>query len=131
VLEEPLPEGPGWFDAAQLEQVLINLLKNAHESGSPPAAVTVTVGEGRGGVDIAVADRGPGMPAAVLEHALVPFFSTKQDGTGLGLTLSREIIEAHGGRLELRSRAGGGTEVRLWLPGEVFPPVEGAGLNLT
>ena len=52
----------------------------------------------------------------MLEHALVPFFSTKAEGTGLGLTLSREIVEAHGGRLELRSREGGGTEVRVWLP---------------
>lgn len=121
-LEAPLPPGSGWFDAAQLEQVLINLVKNAHESGSPPAAVTVAVGESRGGAEIAVADRGPGMPLAVLEHALVPFFSTKPDGTGLGLTLSREIVEAHGGRLELRSRAGGGTEVRIWLPGEGSTP---------
>jgi signal transduction histidine kinase len=115
-LEGVLPAEPGWFDPAQLEQVLINLLKNAHESGSPPAAITVTVGTGRAGIEIAVADRGPGMPAAVLEHALVPFFSTKAEGTGLGLTLSREIVEAHRGRLELRVREGGGTEVRVWLP---------------
>ncbi len=54
---------PGWFDAAQLEQVLINLVKNAHESGSPPAAVTVAVGESRGGAEIAVADRGRGHAA--------------------------------------------------------------------
>ena len=118
VLEGPLPAGPGWFDPPQLEQVLINLLKNAHESGSAAVAVTVAIGDSRGGTEIAVADRGPGMPLAVLEHALVPFFSTKPDGTGLGLTLSREIVEAHGGRLELRARAGGGTEVRVWLPGE-------------
>jgi two-component system, NtrC family, nitrogen regulation sensor histidine kinase NtrY len=116
-LPAPLPAEPGWFDPAQLEQVLINLLKNAHESGSVAAAVTLAVGVARGGVEIVVADRGPGMPQAVLEHALVPFYSTKADGTGLGLTLSREIIEAHGGRLELRSRGGGGTEVRVWLAG--------------
>jgi two-component system, NtrC family, nitrogen regulation sensor histidine kinase NtrY len=121
-LEGGLPAGPGWFDPPQMEQVLINLLKNAHESGSPAGAVSVAVGEGRGGTEIAIADRGPGMPAAVLELALVPFFSTKADGTGLGLTLSREIVEAHGGRLELRSRAGGGLEVRVWLPGEGAKP---------
>lgn len=115
-LGAPLPAQTGWFDPAQIEQVLINLLKNAHESGSPAAAVTLAVGASRGGTEIVVADRGPGMPQAVLEHALVPFYSTKADGTGLGLTLSREIVEAHGGRLELRSRQGGGTEVRVWLP---------------
>ena len=116
-LEGALPAAPGWFDPAQLEQVLINLLKNAHESGSAPSAVGVRVSERAGGIEIAVADRGPGMPAAVREHALVPFFSTKPEGTGLGLTLSREIVEAHGGRLELRARAGGGTQVHVWLPG--------------
>jgi two-component system nitrogen regulation sensor histidine kinase NtrY len=116
-LAAPVPAEAGWFDPAQVAQVLINLLKNAHESGSPASAVTLAVAAVRGGAEIAVADRGLGMTQAVLEHALVPFYSTKANGTGLGLTLSREIVEAHGGRLELRSRHGGGTEARLWLPG--------------
>ncbi|HUO95438.1 MAG TPA: ATP-binding protein [Steroidobacteraceae bacterium] len=120
-LAAPLPEEAGWFDPAQIGQVLINLLKNAHESGSPPVAVTLAVTRGRGGFEIVVADRGTGMSQAVLEHALVPFYSTKPQGTGLGLTLSREIAEAHGGRLELIARDGGGTEVRLWLPAPRSP----------
>ena len=52
----------------------------------------------------------------MFEQALRPFYSTKANGTGLGLTLSREIVEAHGGRLHLTPRAAGGTAVSIWLP---------------
>ena len=106
-----------WFDPAQMEQVLINLLKNAHESGSAAADVALDARGEAGGVLIRVLDRGRGMTDAVLQSALLPFYSTKASGSGLGLTLSREIIEAHGGRLSLANRADGGLEVRLWLPG--------------
>ena len=68
------------------------------------------------GFTIEVRDRGPGFTAAALENALVPFYSTKETGTGLGLTLCREIVEAHGGRLRIANREGGGALVALWLP---------------
>ena len=68
------------------------------------------------GFSIEVRDGGPGFSSAALESALVPFYSTKQSGTGLGLTLCREIVEAHGGRLRIGNRAGGGAMVTLWLP---------------
>lgn len=115
VLDGELPETPGWFDAAQVEQVLINLLKNAHESGSPASDIAVRIGAG---VEqrIAVVDRGPGMVDAVLAQALLPFYSTKRSGTGLGLALAREITEAHGGRIALANRDGGGLRVSLILP---------------
>jgi two-component system nitrogen regulation sensor histidine kinase NtrY len=112
------PPAPAWFDAVQIEQVLINLLKNAHESGGPADDVELEVRAGPGEqVLIRVLDRGPGMSDTVLASALLPFYSTKPEGTGLGLTLCREIVEAHGGRVALANRAGGGLEVRLWLPG--------------
>ena len=111
-----LPATPGWFDVGQLEQALINLVKNAHESGSAPHAIELKVRETNGGTEIAVLDRGSGMSGEVLEQALLPFYSTKANGTGLGLTLSREIVEAHGGRLLLAPRPDGGTSVSVWLP---------------
>jgi nitrogen fixation/metabolism regulation signal transduction histidine kinase len=111
-----LPVGPAFADAAQLQQVLINLLKNASESGSAPDAITLAVRDVAGGVELVVADRGKGMPPEVLRSALLPFFSTKKTGTGLGLALCHEIIEAHGGRLSLHPREEGGLAVKCWLP---------------
>jgi two-component system, NtrC family, nitrogen regulation sensor histidine kinase NtrY len=115
-IEGELPQQPGNFDASQLEQVMINLLKNAAESGSAPADITVSVRPAGGGFRLEVGDRGSGLSEETLRDALLPFYSTKSTGTGLGLTLCREIIEAHGGRLSLANRAGGGTLVTLWLP---------------
>jgi nitrogen fixation/metabolism regulation signal transduction histidine kinase len=113
---EPLPAQAGWFDATQIEQVLINLIKNAIESGSPEDEVTVAAFERHGGVIIEVADRGGGLAGEVLRDALLPFYSTKPKGTGLGLTLCREIVDAHGGRLSIANREGGGAVVTVWLP---------------
>ncbi len=111
-----LPEGSGWFDETQLEQVLINLIKNAHESGSPPEEVRLRVTLIGQQARIDVIDKGAGMSEVVLGNALLPFYSTKRSGTGLGLPLSREIVEAHGGRLSLSHGAGGGLVVSIWLP---------------
>ena len=112
----PLPEARGWFDRAQLEQVLINLLRNAHESGSDAGDIELAVFRAAGDWRIEVRDRGPGMSEQVLANALLPFYSTKRSGTGLGLALAREIIEAHGGRITLLNREGGGLCVALSLP---------------
>ncbi|MFC5460503.1 sensor histidine kinase [Massilia niabensis] len=111
-----LPAEPALVDPAQLEQALLNLLKNAHESGSPPDAVELQVRRLQDLLRIEVFDRGSGMSEAVLTNALVPFYSTKRSGTGLGLALSREIAEAHGGRILLSNRDGGGLAVTLILP---------------
>jgi two-component system nitrogen regulation sensor histidine kinase NtrY len=115
-LTAALPTGAVTFDATQLEQVMINLLKNAAESGSPADAIEVTVRDAGEGWLIEVADRGSGLSEDALRDALIPFYSTKPSGTGLGLTLCREIVEAHGGRLSIANRPGGGAVIGLWLP---------------
>src|SRR5436190_1673466 len=101
-----------FVDRAQMQQVLINLVKNAHESGSDPGAIKVSLQRNI----VRVSDAGRGMREDVLRQALVPFYSTKPGGTGVGLALSNEIIEAHGGRMRLEARLGGGTIVTCWLP---------------
>ncbi|MEM6926706.1 MAG: sensor histidine kinase [Myxococcota bacterium] len=108
--------GTGCFDRAQLEQVVLNLLKNAAESGSPDQAITLAVEPLRDGWALTISDRGMGLSDEVLERATLPFFSTKADGTGLGLALSRDIARAHGGWLALSRREGGGAQARIWLP---------------
>ncbi|MEO8808810.1 MAG: ATP-binding protein [Rhodanobacter sp.] len=110
------PGRPARFDAAQIEQVLINLIKNAHEAGGVEDEVALSIIESGNEVRIEVADRGPGMSETVLSQALLPFYSTKRSGTGLGLALAREITEAHGGRIALANREGGGLRVTLFLP---------------
>jgi nitrogen fixation/metabolism regulation signal transduction histidine kinase len=116
VAEGAIDDHVARFDAAQLEQGLLNLLKNAHESGSAAADVRLVLRRTGNGWRIDVLDRGTGMNEAVLANALLPFYSTKRGGTGLGLALAREIAEAHGGRIALLNREGGGLCVSLVLP---------------
>jgi two-component system nitrogen regulation sensor histidine kinase NtrY len=116
------PDAQAHFDRSQLEQVLINLLKNAKEAGGPADGIGLDVcGDGSGGATIVVSDRGPGMSTEVLESAMLPFFSTKQGGSGLGLALCREIVEGHGGGIRLENREGGGLAVTCTIPGPTRP----------
>jgi len=114
-VEGDLPAMPANFDASQMQQALLNLLKNAHESGSRPEEIRMSIRAGDP-LAIEVTDRGTGMTETVMSNALVPFYSTKRAGTGLGLALAREIVEAHGGRIALSNREGGGLSVVLYLP---------------
>ena len=115
--EGDLPAAPGYFDPSQLQQVLINLLKNAVEASDRKPEISVRVDAmPAGGVRVQVLDRGRGMNDEVMRKALLPFYSTKQSGTGVGLPLCREIVEAHGGSMRIQSRDGGGTTVSFWLP---------------
>lgn len=107
---------PGVFDPTQMEQVVINLVKNAREAGAPENSIDLDVSEHAGGWRLQVLDRGSGMSEEVLRGALLPFFSTKPAGAGLGLTICREVVEAHGGRISLANREGGGLAATLWIP---------------
>ncbi|MFP5246138.1 MAG: sensor histidine kinase, partial [Thermoanaerobaculia bacterium] len=103
------------MDPAQMEQVVIDLIKNAHESGSDPEEIVVSIQQAGNDCVLRVLDRGRGMSDDTMRQALVPFFSTKPGGSGLGLALCNEIIEAHGGRMRVQAREGGGTVVTCWL----------------
>lgn len=115
-LESPTEGMSSRIDQAQMEQALLNLLKNAHEAGGEGSSVSVKLTRLPEWLRIEVLDRGSGMNEAVLQNALVPFYSTKRNGTGLGLALTREIVEAHGGRLSMHNREGGGLCVAIQLP---------------
>ena len=108
----------GFFDPAQLEQALINLLKNAHEAGGPPEEVQLALTPlADAGTELCISDRGTGFSQEALEGALLPFYTTKVGGSGIGLALVREIVHAHHGRLSLAARDGGGASVTIVLPG--------------
>lgn len=102
-------------DPVQLEQVMINLLKNAHEASSnTPVSVVVEVSKTE--VSVAIRDEGPGIEPLVLHRALLPFYSTKKEGSGIGLAICREVVESHYGHLELKNRHQGGLQVKVRLP---------------
>ena len=110
-----LPSNKISADLAQLEQVFINVLKNAHEADQS-GEVSMGFKDTHNAVEITINDNGSGMSAEVIQNALLPFYSTKHSGTGLGLALCREIIEAHDGKLIFNNRAEGGLCVLVILP---------------
>lgn len=103
-------------DPIQIEQLLINLLKNAHESEGKLEDISMSIKQLNQEVCITVTDRGKGISDTVMANALVPFYSTKPSGTGLGLALCREIVDSHHGRIALRNNAQGGLSVIVTLP---------------
>ena len=119
-----LPKEPGYFDPGQVELTLVNLLRNAREAGSDPERIEVEIQLAGTEQRITVRDGGTGMTAKVLASALLPFYSTKRSGTGLGLPLCREIAEAHGGSLQVANRSPMGLEVTLCLPWQQSPSVD-------
>jgi two-component system, NtrC family, nitrogen regulation sensor histidine kinase NtrY len=103
-------------DADLLDQALINLLRNAIEAVRDTPAARIALSARRdpdGRVAIAVADNGPGIAADQLEKVFVPFFTTKRQGSGVGLTLVRQIATAHGASVDVAQTPGGGATVRL------------------
>lgn len=110
---------PVLVDRVQIQQVLVNLLRNAAEAmaNSPRRELTIaTVGINDSAVEVMVADTGPGIPEELADRLFKPFVTTKPGGMGIGLAISRSIIEAHGGRLSMGPNAGGGTVFQFTLP---------------
>ena len=103
-------------DSDQIHQVLLNLLLNAGQAIDKSGAITVTVKKQGSMAVVEVTDTGRGIPAKNLPNIFRPFFSTKGDGTGLGLSLARRIVEDHHGRIEVTSTVGKGSTFAVLLP---------------
>ena len=107
------------MDRIQVQQVLLNLIRNAAEAMAESNRREIVVATGRssdGMVEVSVADTGPGLPDEVRQKLFQPFVTTKPSGMGVGLSICRGIVEAHGGRLWVEANAGGGTVFRFTLP---------------
>ncbi len=113
-LATQLPLTP--LDPTQIQQVLVNLIKNALQAMTRGGTLTLQTGEGADGVWVSVADTGGGIPQEQINRIFEPFYTTKKKGTGLGLMIVQRIVRAHGGRIELESQVGRGTTFRVWLP---------------
>ncbi len=110
-------------DASQMRQVFLNLLFNALDALPGGGNIWLEISDsGAEWVLVRVADDGPGVPADVAPRIFEPFVSTKMTGIGLGLSISRRIVESHGGRIQLRNRADGGAEFTLRLPRQSARP---------
>jgi signal transduction histidine kinase len=113
---------PAWADAKQLQQVLFNIIINAiqamEEGGTLSVMTELAKRDDREFIRIEVQDTGTGIPAEQLEKIFVPFHTTKTQGTGLGLPICRQLIEQHGGRIEVDSRLGDGTLFTIELPAQ-------------
>lgn len=123
---ETSPVPPVVCDRIQVQQVIINLVRNAidafdeapapHSGASSPRRITIETEADRRQAMVSVRDTGPGVPADIIEHLFDSFLTTKALGVGLGLSVSRMIIESHGGKLWFEPHAGGGAIFRFTLP---------------
>ncbi len=113
--DDPEVEVPA--DAAALQRVFVNLIANAAQAAPTDTTVVIQVGVACDGqVEARVTDEGPGLSDEIIEKLFDPFYTTKEHGTGLGLTIAHRLVEAHGGNLAARNRPGGGAEFVVVLP---------------
>jgi two-component system sensor histidine kinase KdpD len=121
------PDGPLVpLDSVLIEQVLINLLENAIKYTPPGSPIEISATGARDAVTVTVADRGPGIPPGGVQRVFEKFYRARagdgSGGVGLGLTICRGIVEAHGGRIWVENRPGGGAAFHFTLPLEGTPP---------
>jgi signal transduction histidine kinase len=108
---------PAWADPDQIKQIVLNLVLNAIDASPSDRTVTLTLFLGRRDmVTLEVRDEGAGIPADQLESIFHPFFTTKEQGTGLGLSLVHQMVVEHGGEISVESQVGQGTVFRVLLP---------------
>jgi len=104
------------IDSFHIERALVNLIDNAVDASQPGAVVTIAVAFDRDDIAIIIKDQGAGMNRETLANLFMPFYTTKSDGTGLGMPISKKVIEAHAGTLIISSKQGVGTEAAIRLP---------------
>jgi signal transduction histidine kinase len=109
----------GFVDGFQLKQAVLNLVLNALQATSDGGHVVVRTAGDKRHLAVTVSDDGEGMSAETRLKAGTPFFTTREEGTGLGLALVRRIVEQHGGSVEIESTVGRGTTVTMVFPGPV------------
>jgi len=111
------PETPAVAgDRHRLEQAVLNVMLNAMEAMEEGGTLTISINGRNGGAVLEFDDTGPGIPAEEIDRIVLPFYSTKPSGTGLGLPLVSRVVSAHRGKLEIESEPGRGTTVRIILP---------------
>jgi nitrogen fixation/metabolism regulation signal transduction histidine kinase len=106
--------GLAQMDRSQMEQVLVNVLKNAIEAIGENGQITIRIGKQAGKNFVVIEDSGCGISPAARANLFTPFFSTKGDGQGIGLTVAQEILDAHGFEFSLESLPGGPTQFTIW-----------------
>jgi two-component system sensor histidine kinase HydH len=104
------------FDRLRMEQVLVNLLKNARDASPGSDPIDLRVGVSHGQLLFEVSDRGEGLPPGEEDRTFEPFYTKRVHGTGLGLALAKRIVEGHGGTIKADNRSGGGAVFRILLP---------------
>ena len=120
ILNEVLPLA--FFDAGQIKQSLINLMKNSMQAMSTGGELIIKTGEAEEGVWISLTDTGCGIPQEKIKQIFEPYYTTKEKGSGLGLMIVQRIVRDHDGRLELTSHGSKGATFRIWLPKEERMP---------
>jgi two-component system sensor histidine kinase HydH len=104
------------IDREQMQQVLLNLVRNAVEATDREGSVSVTAGKRAGKAFIEVADTGKGVPVEMRSQIFNLYFTSRENGTGMGLSIANQIVQAHGGTLEVQGREGNGTVFSIVLP---------------
>lgn len=124
------PTVPIHVDGDGLHRALVNLITNAAEASPTDSRIVVCSQTDEDGVAIHVLDEGPGLPLELLDRVFDPFVTTKDKGTGLGLTIAHRLVEAHGGGLSVRNRPTGGADFIIRIPRADGSPSHAAGSPL-